>query len=230
MKDWPQRLRQSTSADRAVSPVVGIVLLVAVTVVVAASVGYVAVGTTDRIADEPSRMSTVDLVGAQVDDESVESFEGSLDSGLCQRYHLVIELVHEQGEPLDSEDLAYSIELVGETGTTLTGTFNTSVAEPGASTTAGDSIFIAIDSDSSGSSPPECGSDYTESKSAVLLGGDLAWDPDKAGQVGDLYNTHNTYLDPTSTDNLAAVTVRIEHVPTGTIVVEDRTTRIVDTS
>ena len=229
MKNQPRRSHQSTSVDRAVSPVVGIVLLVAVTVVVAASVGYVAVGTTDRIADEPSRLSTVDLVGAQIDDESVESFEGSLDSRLCQRYHLVIELVHEQGDPLDSEDLAYTIELVGEEGTTLTGTFNTSVAEPGATATAGDSIFIAIDSDTSHSD--DCGSDYTESKSAVLLGGDLAWDPNKAGQVGDLYDTHNTYLDDSNADDtLAAVTVRIEHVPTGTIVVEDRTTQIVDTS
>lgn len=232
MKKRPSKQRRRfLTATRSVSPVVGTILLVAAAIVVAASIGFVALDYTDEVADEPSRLSTVDIVGVQVDDESVESFEGSLDSNLCQRYHLVIELTHTHGDPFDSDALEYTIELVGEQGDTLSGTFDTSVAKPGATATAGDSIFIAIDSDSSPSSPPECGNNVDESKSAVLLGGQLAWDPDTAGQVGDLYNTHNTFLDENNAaDELAEVTLRIEHVPTGTIVIEERTTSIVDTS
>ena len=228
IKRSTKQQNQFLGANRSVSPVVGTILLVATTIIVAASIGFVALDYTDDVASEPNRLSTVDLESVQIDEDYVNSFVGSLDDEQCQYYHLVIELTHTQGDPLDSDELEYAIDLVGENGTQLSGTFNTSVAKPGATATSGDSIFIAIDSDTN---QEYCGNAAEESKSAVLLGGDLAWDPDTAGQVGDLFDTHNTYLDGNNADDtLEKLTLRIEHVPTGTIVIEEETTSIVDTS
>lgn len=209
------------SDPRGVSPVIGVVLLVAMTVMLAATVGVMVTGLADDGPDSP-QYTTIEVESVE---KSVDGIEVP-DAGDCQHYHLVIRLTHTGGNSLDSEDLEYVIDVSGDDGTTLSGRFDESVARSGATAKAGDEILIAIDSDTD---EANCGEDSEDSKSTVLLGGQPAWHHDEAGQVGGLWNTYATFLshdDETLTD----VHVRIIHTPSDTMLVDETTDDVVDVS
>lgn len=212
---WLQR------AARGVSPVIGVVLMVAITVILASVVGVMVTGIGDQGPDAPQYTTvTIDSVEKSSDGIYVPTAE----SGDCEHYHLVISLTHQEGATLDSTDLEYVIDVSGEHGTTLSGRFNESVARSEVTASAGDEIVIALDSDIDFA---DCdGSSASDSKSTVLFDGTQAWHQDEAGQVGELWNIYATFLGTSET--LTEVHIRIVHTPSETIIVDETTDDIVD--
>lgn len=207
--------------ERGVSPVIAVVLMVVIVVLLAAVVGILVTGIADNGPGDP-QYSAVTVTGVEKSSGNIEVPEASG----CQHFHVVIRMVHTEGDAFDSEDLEYVIEASGETET-LSGRFNRSVATPGVTATAGDEIVIALDSDTDFE---DCGSGPEDSKSVVLFEGEEAWNPDAAGQVGDLYNIHNTFLASGSPDDLEEIRIRIVHTPSETIIVDTTEDNIVDRS
>lgn len=210
--------------SQAVSPVIGVVLMVAITVVLAAVLGVMVTGIGDDGPGGPQYTTvSVDSVEKTTGDIHVPTSE----SGDCEYYHLVIRMTHQQGATLDSSDLEYVIDVSGDDGTTLSGRFNESVARSGVSASAGDEIVIALDSNTSRGAA--CGGSPSDSKSTVLFDGEPAWHQDEAGQVGELWDIYARILnDPAVT--LAEVHVRIVHTPSDTIIVDETYDDIVDVS
>lgn len=213
------RLRRES---RGVSPVIGVVLMVAITVVLAGVMGVLVTGIGDDGPGGP-QYTTVTV-------DSVEKSSGPIhvptsESNDCEYYHLVIELTHQEGATLDSSDLEYVIDVSGDQGTTLSGRFNESVARSGVRASAGDEIVIALDSDTS---KANCGGGASDSMSTVLFDGEPAWHQDEAGQVGGLWDIHNTFL--SASETLTDVHVRIVHTPSDTIIVDETYDDIADVS
>lgn len=103
------------------------------------------------------------------------------------------------------------------------GRFNESVTRSRVRASAGDEIVIALDSDTS---KANCGGGASDSKSTVLFEGEPAWHQDEAGQVGGLWDIHNTFL--SASETLTEVHVRIVHTPSDTIIVDETYDDIVD--
>lgn len=205
--------------SRGVSPVIGVVLLVAITVLLAATVGVFATSFSDSQSEPQYSSVTIESV-EKSDGDDIEIPMPAED--LCEFYHVAIRMEHQGGNSFDSGELEYLIEVSGDDGTTLSGRFNESVANPGVTARAGDEIVIGLDSDTS---KANC----DDSKSTVLFDGDLAWNPDEAGQVGDLYDIHDTFLEP-ETEELTTIRVRIVHLPSETILVDETERNIIDRS
>lgn len=214
---WLQR------AARGVSPVIGVVLMVAITVILASVVGVLVTGIGEQGPDAP-QYTTVTVDSVEKSDDGI--YVPTAEAGDCEHFHLVISLTHQEGATLDSTDLEYVVEVSGDGGTTLSGRFNESVARSGVTAAAGDEIVIALDSDIDYA---DCdGSSASDSQSTVLLDGEPAWHQDEAGQVGDLWDIYATFLDTSET--LTEVRVRIVHTPSDTIIVDETTDDVVDVS
>lgn len=94
--------RASESSQRAITPVVGVVLLAAVTVVAAAAVGLTAVGVTDRLVHPPPRMA-------------VTSGPFTANTGLQGG---VVRLTHAGGESVAVDELAFVVDATAACGKT----------------------------------------------------------------------------------------------------------------
>jgi len=225
------------SNSRSVTPVVGTILIVALVVIIAASIGFVSLGFADDISSEP-QFSSVSLEAVGVQGPGSNSVgNGSHiripNADQCEYYHTVIVLEHNGGNNFDSEDLEYDIELSNDDDT-LRGTFNDSVSNPGVTAQAGDQILIALDSNVgvTGNEDFEGGTDCGESggssdsRSAVLFGDKNAWNPSDAGSVGELFDIADTFLDGED-HSIDEVSVRIRHMPSNTILVETETSNVI---
>ena len=212
--------------SRGVAPVIGVVLLVAITVLLAAAAGAMVYTFGENEPQAPLQASltiqsvekSADNITIAVDDEDV-----------CADYHVVVTMEHRGGETLDSGDLEYVVEVSGDEGTTLSGRFNESVATPGVTASAGDEIVLGLDSDTDAEGPCDAGGVPEASNNTVVFGGEPAWDPEEASQVGDLWKIHDTYLDENNADDtLTEVRVRIVHLPSETVVIDETEDDIVD--
>ena len=120
--------------DRAVPPVVGVVLMVAITVILAAVVGTVAVGFTDRFAQSTPQTS----FGFEYDDGTPASGECNVDltDGVGAG---TLTVAHESGEAIEGNQL-YLVTDAGEAEWK---------ADCGGADTVshGDSIDVAVDAD-----------------------------------------------------------------------------------
>lgn len=207
-------------ASRGVSPVIGVVLMVAITVVLAATVGAMMATFDDETQGAP-QYTAVTIDGVQKSSGPIHVPTSETDD--CEHFHLVLEMTPLEGASLDSTDLEYYVEVSGDDGTTLSGRFTESVARSGVSASAGEQIVIALDSDTD---EDFCGGPASDSKSTVLFGGEPAWHQDEAGQVGGLYDIHNTFL--SASETLTEVHVRIVHTPSDTIIVDETADDIED--
>ena len=217
------RGERGEEGSRGVAPVIGVVLLVAITVLLATAVGAVVYTFGENEPQAPLQASLT-IQSVEKSDEHIVVPQESV----CGYYHLTIRMSHHSGDTLNSGELEYLIEISGEDGSALSGQFNESVAEPDVTANAGDELVIALDSNTT-APEGDCGTGGAEgSKSAVLFGDDAAWDPDAVGQVGDLADIYGTYLD--NGEGIVSVRVRVVHTPSETIVIDQTTTDITDRS
>lgn len=215
-----------TETRRAVAPVVGTLLLVAIVVLLAGTV----VLSFDAVVDERS-LSEPQFSGVQITD--VEADDGSIEvpalqqDDQCGSYHLVITIEHLGGDGFTSDELEYRIDAVGEE-TTVSGTFTSNDANPGATARAGDEIVIALDGDTN---VDDCGveGEFDESYIGLVFAGEPAWSPQQPPDAEGLGSLHNTFFEP-DTENLQAVRVTIIQDSTRTIIIDDTTTDIRDRS
>lgn len=201
------------SGDRAAVPVVGIVLLVAVTVVLVGMVGAM----TFELVGDPTGEPQFTAV-------SVERVETS-DDGLhvpaadnCEHTHLVITLSHTAGEALDPSELAYVVEAVGDQGTRVSWRNDVRVVPANETITAGNEFELLLDADSThghcdAPGIPERPNEPDQRRASP---------PDGAGPPGGHGPIHETFLADDSDETLIEVRLRIIHRPSESVIV-DRT-------
>lgn len=139
---------------RAVSPVIGTILVVALAVIIAAAIGATAFGFTDNI-NEPTDRAVLEL-NFEEEDTQKPNYEEFL---------WEIELTHEHGDDVDGEDITVyldhgPVQLVGEYDETLS---------------AGDSVEIAVIHTDGGHEDFDCSGENT----ACSLAGDEGNFPDE---------------------------------------------------
>lgn len=213
--------------DRSVSPVIGIVLIVALTIILAASIAFFAFSIGDRNLTDSPQFSSVEITDVNASDDDIHVSQ--LDDGeTCAHYHLVITVSHQAGDDFTSDDLEYYIEVSGEDKTNE-GRFISDDADPGRTATSGDDIIIALDADTSGEFE-NCKGEHEQSAVAIAFAGEPAWQPQPAEEEGELGNLHNTFFEEGSPDNLEEVSVTIIQDSTDTVIIDDSTTDIRDHS
>jgi len=92
----------ATDNDRSVSPVIGVILMVAVTVIIAAVIGAAAFGFTDRFTESPPQANL------QAEEETVEISEESDGSGPYKEYRAVT-VTHSSGDDIDKNKIRVSV-------------------------------------------------------------------------------------------------------------------------
>ena len=104
-----------TRDDHAISPVIGTVMLVMITVMVAGAFTVSALGFTDNIDDEPAvgpcELSSESAASVHMCEESVAEMSMSADSTTSAGAG--IEINHMSGEPIASEDMRIEIDAPG---------------------------------------------------------------------------------------------------------------------
>jgi flagellin-like protein len=104
-----------TGDDRAVAPVIGAVMLVMITAMVAGAFTVSALGFTDNIDDEPAvgpcELSSESAASVHMCEESVAEMSMSADSTTSAGAG--IEINHMSGEPIASEDMRIEIDAPG---------------------------------------------------------------------------------------------------------------------
>jgi len=94
----------STGEDRSVSPVIATILMVAVTVILAAVIGATALGFTDRFTDSPPQ---ADL---QVEEEKVIIKDPEAPTGgTTEREFTAVTLTHSSGENIDKSKIKVTV-------------------------------------------------------------------------------------------------------------------------
>ena len=96
-KTDPRSRVKRESTDRAVSPVIGVILMVAITVILAAVIGVFVLGLADDLGDGPTQATL--------------SFEGGEDEGEGP----YVNVTHDGGDSLDFEEGDYSLVVNGTT-------------------------------------------------------------------------------------------------------------------
>lgn len=209
--------------SRGQSAVVGNLLLVAVVIVAAGVLGVAFIDIATDVDSAPEQASvTIAEVTASNNDIVVDAVDDD-----CDAYHLVITMEHAGGAEFSSSDLEYVVELNGFGDEQLSGRFNSTAATPEVTVSSGEQIVVAIDTDTD---PTDCNLRYDESQSAIVFGGETAWQPDDVGTAGELWDTHNTFMEDGSPDDLATVRVRIVDTGTDTVLVDEATSNIDDDS
>ncbi|WP_117363809.1 type IV pilin [Natrarchaeobaculum sulfurireducens] len=210
--------------DRSVSSVVGVVLIVALTIILAASVAFFAFAISDRNMTDSPQFSSVEITDVNASDGPITVPE--LDDGdTCAHYHLVITVSHNAGDDFTSDELEYFIEASGE-DETVSGRFTSDDADPGLTASSGDEIIIALDGDTN---YPDCVDETEESEVAIVFAGESAWPPEQPDEGDDIGNLHNTFFEE-DTDDLEEVSVTIIQDSTDTVIIDDSTTDIRDHS
>lgn len=218
-----------TKRDRAVTPVVGTVLIVAIVVVLASVVAVSTFSNFDQESLDNPQFSDVQITAVEADDDNIPVPE--LDAeGECSDYHLVITIEHLGGDDFTSDDLEYRIEAIGDSKT-RTGSFTSDDANPGTTAATGDEIVIALDGDTSVGNDCDVG-DPDESYVGLSFAGEPAWTPQQPEDDEGLGSLHNTFFSDTNApdEELQKVEVTIIQDSTDTIIIDGETTDIVDRS
>lgn len=211
-------------APRGQSSVIGNLLLIGVVVVAGGVLGFAVLDIATDLDSAPEQASvTISDVEASNENIPVEQ----IPDGQCQDYHLVITMEHAGGAEFTSDDLEYVVDLNGVEDEELSGRFNSTDATPDVIIGAGDEIIIAIDGDTNFDN---CGDQVAESPSTIVFGGATAWNPDDVGQADELFDTHNTFMEAGSPDDLGAVRVQIVDTDTDTVLIDEATGDIDDDS
>ena len=213
--------------DRAVTPVVGTILVVAIVVILAS---VVAVTVFTEWQEQP--IDDVQFTNAQITD--VNASDGPIEvpaldtTDQCGSYHLVITIEHKGGDDFTSDDLEYRIDAVGS-DKTISGSLTSEDANPGTTAQSGDEIIIALDGDTSADSDCDVGTEWDQSYIGLTFAGEPAWTPTQPEEEDGLGSLHNTFFD-NEEDDLQEVRVTIIQDSTDTIIIDDETTEIRDES
>lgn len=158
------------SDDRGISPVVGVVLLIAIAVILASVIGTFAFGIGDQLRDT-SPIPEVQLSGEQVETDGIGS-DG-----------VVVEAVHESGTTIDRENLYVTVNYEGDADDDLIVSLTGAHGE----IDAGDRISVEFRADSGTSGSIEAGTtvvigwEYRDQSGELLpfeLHDDVAYDGD----------------------------------------------------
>jgi flagellin-like protein len=130
------QFKQLFEDDRAVSPVIGVILMVAITVILAAVIGTFVLGLGDQVSNTAPQ-ATFGF--------STEAVDGGFDDGGDDGDG--IEITHESGDSLDASNLEVSVS--GSNGYTITDVTNVSdntvASEWSDPVSAGDTLNITED-------------------------------------------------------------------------------------
>ena len=212
--------------DRAVTPVVGTVLIVAIVIILASVVAVTVFSEVDQESLDAPQYTNVQITDVEASDGPIEV--SSLGVGdECDVYHLVITIEHLGGDDFSSDDLEYRIDAIGN-DETISGSFTSSDANPGTTANAGDEIIIALDGDTDDSNC-EVDGEFDRSYNGLVFGNEPAWTPNQPEEQDGLGSLHNTFFDD-DTDELQEVRVTIIQDSTDTIIIDDETTDIRDKS
>jgi len=116
-------IKQLFDDDRAVSPVIGVILMVAITVILAAVIGTFVLGLGDQVqSTTPSASFGFDSTTVEVQDDS----SGTQDV-------TAVQITHESGNSLDASNLKVTVDgtpawTEGSTDNTVAGTFSGEVS------------------------------------------------------------------------------------------------------
>jgi len=208
------------SGDRSVTSGMGVVLIVTITILLAASVSIFVMSITDQNITDTPQYSSVEITDVEATDGNI--FVPELEGGNCDSYHMVITITHMAGDDFTSDELEYFIEVSGQ-DETVSERFTSDDSHPGQTASSGDEILIGLDGDWH-----ECGGNQFSSDTAIVFADEPAWVPAERTE-GGLGNLYNTFLDD-NTDDIQEVKVTIIQDSTDTVIIDDSTTDISDHS
>jgi len=106
--DKPMKLKQLFADDDAVSPVIGVILMVAITVILAAVIGTFVLGLGDQVSESaPSASFTFDFSEGSASNGECNPFDtGDVTTSSTTKVNGVLTVTHDGGEKIAGEDLS----------------------------------------------------------------------------------------------------------------------------